>query len=111
MNLLSNAPEGSVQSEYTPNFCIETGLFARLGKGKSGRMVRVGWSLCVYTQGLRRDRLHFLVYLAAYIALALQLGAAVSPEFAGRRASLRKSIPDGVLVLFGSKESDDLHES
>jgi Xaa-Pro aminopeptidase len=46
-----------------------------------------------------------------FFALSLQLGAAVSPEFAARRANLRKSIPDGVLVLFGSKESDDLHES
>jgi Xaa-Pro aminopeptidase len=46
-----------------------------------------------------------------FFALSLQLGAAVSPEFAMRRANLRKSIPDGVLVLFGAKESDDLHES
>lgn len=45
------------------------------------------------------------------LALALPLGAAVSPEFAARRAALRKSIPDGVLVLFGAHESDDLHES
>ena len=35
----------------------------------------------------------------------------MSPDFAARRASLRKSIPNGVLVLFGSHESDDLHES
>jgi Xaa-Pro aminopeptidase len=56
-----------------------------------------------YTQGLPRFLLFF--------ALSVQLGAAVSPEFAARRANLRKSIPDGVLVLFGSKESDDLHES
>jgi Xaa-Pro aminopeptidase len=34
----------------------------------------------------------------------------VSPDFATRRAALRKSIPDGVLVLFGSHESDDLHQ-
>jgi len=45
------------------------------------------------------------------LSLTLQLSAAVSPEFAARRAELRKSIPDGVLVLFGAKESDDLHES
>jgi Xaa-Pro aminopeptidase len=46
-----------------------------------------------------------------FFALSLQLGAAVSPEFATRRANIRKSIPDGVLVLFGAKESEDLHES
>lgn len=40
----------------------------------------------------------------------LQLGAGVSPEFAARRTNLRKSIPDGVLVLFGNKESEDLHD-
>jgi Xaa-Pro aminopeptidase len=48
--------------------------------------------------------------LALLLALALQLAAAVSPEFATRRASLRKSIPDGVLVLFGAHESDDVHQ-
>lgn len=46
-----------------------------------------------------------------FFALSFQLGAAVSPEFAARRANIRKSIPDGVLVLFGAKESEDLHES
>jgi Xaa-Pro aminopeptidase len=55
-----------------------------------------------YTQVLR----HFCLLLA----LTLQLTAAVSPDFATRRTALRKSIPDGVLVLFGSKESEDLHE-
>ena len=35
----------------------------------------------------------------------------MSPDFATRRANLRKSIPDGVLVLFGGKESDDLHNA
>jgi Xaa-Pro aminopeptidase len=45
-----------------------------------------------------------------FLAITLQLGAAVSPEFATRRANLRKSLPDGVLVLFGNKESDDLHD-
>ena len=35
----------------------------------------------------------------------------MSPEFAARRDKLRKSIPNGVLVLFGNKESDDLHYS
>lgn len=46
-----------------------------------------------------------------FFALVLQLAASVSPDFATRRANLRKSIPDGVLVLFGNKESDDLHEA
>ena len=41
---------------------------------------------------------------------ALQLSASVSPEFAARRDKLRESIPNGVLVLFGAKESEDLHE-
>ena len=45
-----------------------------------------------------------------FFAIALRPGAAVSPDFAKRRAELRKEIPDGVLVLFGSKESEDLHE-
>jgi len=43
------------------------------------------------------------------LTLALNLGAAVSPDYAARRAKLRESIPDGVLVLFGAKESEDLH--
>jgi Xaa-Pro aminopeptidase len=51
-----------------------------------------------------------LRYLVILIALGIQLSAAVLPEFATRRANLRKSIPDGVLVLFGNKESEDLHE-
>jgi Xaa-Pro aminopeptidase len=46
-----------------------------------------------------------------FFALVLQLSAAVSPDFAARRTALRKSIPDGVLVLFGSKESEDLHDA
>jgi Xaa-Pro aminopeptidase len=57
----------------------------------------------LYTQGLRRFLLFF--------ALSMQLAAAVSPEFAMRRVNVRKSIPDGILVLFGNKESDDLHDS
>ena len=43
------------------------------------------------------------------LTLALRLGAAVSPDYAARRAKLRENIPDGVLVLFGAKESEDLH--
>jgi Xaa-Pro aminopeptidase len=46
-----------------------------------------------------------------FFALTLELAAAVSPDFATRRANLRKSVPDGVLVLFGNKESDDLHDA
>lgn len=42
---------------------------------------------------------------------ALQvMPAAVSPEFASRREKMRKSMPDGVMVLFGARESEDLHE-
>jgi Xaa-Pro aminopeptidase len=43
------------------------------------------------------------------LTLALRLSAAVSPDFANRRAKLRENIEDGVFVLFGAKESDDLH--
>jgi Xaa-Pro aminopeptidase len=38
------------------------------------------------------------------------MSAAGSPEFAARREKLREAIPNGVLVLFGAKESADLHE-
>jgi Xaa-Pro aminopeptidase len=37
--------------------------------------------------------------------------AAISPDFAARRQKIRESIPDGVLVLFGSKEGEELHYS
>ena len=50
------------------------------------------------------------LFLALTLALTLPVVAAVSPDFAARRASLRKSIPDGPVVLFGSHESEDLHE-
>jgi Xaa-Pro aminopeptidase len=43
------------------------------------------------------------------LLFALPLAAAISPEFAQRREKLRKDIPNGVLVLFGAKEGDDLH--
>jgi Xaa-Pro aminopeptidase len=43
------------------------------------------------------------------LTLVLRLGAAVSPDYAERRQKLREQIPDGVLVLFGAKESEDLH--
>jgi Xaa-Pro aminopeptidase len=43
------------------------------------------------------------------LPLVFQAPAAVSPEFAQRREKLRRDIPNGVLVLFGAKESDDLH--
>ncbi len=54
-----------------------------------------------YTQGLRRTLL--------LLTLALRLGAAVSPDYAARREKLRPDLSDGVFVLFGAKESDDLH--
>ena len=41
--------------------------------------------------------------------MAVQLRAAVSPEFAQRRAKARSNTSDGVLVLFGNKEGEDLH--
>ena len=47
--------------------------------------------------------------LLLILTLVLRLGAAVSPDYAARRAKLREDIPDGVLVLFGAKESEDLH--
>ena len=45
-----------------------------------------------------------------FLVLVGQLAAGAAPEFAARRANLRKAMPDGVLVLFGNKESDDLHD-
>ena len=48
--------------------------------------------------------------ILALTAALLPAQAAPNADFSTRRAQLRKSIPDGVLVLFGSKESDDLHE-
>jgi Xaa-Pro aminopeptidase len=54
-----------------------------------------------YTQDLRR----YLLLLA----FLFRLSAAVSPDYAERRQKLREQIPDGVLVLFGAKESEDLH--
>lgn len=45
------------------------------------------------------------------LALAVQAGgAAVSPEFAERRARMGKLVADSVFVLFGAKESTDLHD-
>ncbi len=43
--------------------------------------------------------------------LALPLAGAVSPEYAARRDKLRASLNKQVVVLFGAKESDDLHYS
>ena len=48
--------------------------------------------------------------LIALFLLLAQLGAAAAPEFAERRTKIGKLIPDGVLVLFGNKESQDVHE-
>lgn len=47
--------------------------------------------------------------LLLVLCLTLQMRAAVSPEFAERRAKFRSGMPDGVLVLFGNQESEDLH--
>jgi Xaa-Pro aminopeptidase len=54
-----------------------------------------------YTQRLRRILLLF--------ALSLPLTAAVSPDYAARRDKLRGMLRKDVIVLFGAKESDDLH--
>lgn len=45
-----------------------------------------------------------------FFVLALPVVAAPSPEFSKRREALRTKIADGVLVLTGNKESEDLHE-
>ena len=42
-------------------------------------------------------------------ALAFQLPAAVSPDYAVRRDKLRAMLRHDVVVLFGAKESEDLH--
>jgi Xaa-Pro aminopeptidase len=42
-------------------------------------------------------------------AAALQLSAGISPEYAARRDRLRAVLRNGVAVLFGAKESEDLH--
>jgi Xaa-Pro aminopeptidase len=42
-------------------------------------------------------------------ALVLPLTAAVSPDLAARRDKLRAMLRKDVLILFGAKESDDLH--
>ena len=54
-----------------------------------------------YTQGLRR--------ILLLLTLGFQLGAAVSPDFAARRDQLRGMLRKDVVVLFGAKESEDLH--
>jgi Xaa-Pro aminopeptidase len=52
-----------------------------------------------------------LLFFTLVLQLAGQKSPVVSPDFAARRANLRKSIPDGILVLFGNKESEDLHDA
>jgi Xaa-Pro aminopeptidase len=66
-------------------------------------------SVCRYTHGLRRLLLIF--GLASGLAtLAPQSGAAAgSPEYAARRDKLRGMLHKDVAVLFGAKESEDLH--
>ncbi len=45
-----------------------------------------------------------------FLALTLQLTAAVSPDFAQRREKLRGRIPGGIAILFGEKEApEELH--
>jgi Xaa-Pro aminopeptidase len=44
-----------------------------------------------------------------FLLLTLNISAALNPDFAERRAKWRKDNPDGILVLFGAKESEDLH--
>jgi Xaa-Pro aminopeptidase len=50
-----------------------------------------------------------LLRILLFFALVPQLLGAVSPEFAQRREKLRKEAADGITVLFGAKESEDLH--
>jgi Xaa-Pro aminopeptidase len=52
-----------------------------------------------------------LLFLLFTLNLAAALSAALNPDFAERRAKWRKDNPDGILVLFGAKESEDLHYS
>ena len=42
-------------------------------------------------------------------AFALHLGAALSQDYATRRDKLRPLLSQNILILFGAKESDDLH--
>lgn len=49
--------------------------------------------------------------LALFLNAASPMAAGISPrEYQERRAELRKSL-DGVMVLFGAEEPDDLHTS
>jgi Xaa-Pro aminopeptidase len=54
------------------------------------------------------ERLRRIVFL---LACSLQLGATAPAEFAARRDKLRAAMPDGVIVLTGARESEDLHYS
>jgi Xaa-Pro aminopeptidase len=47
--------------------------------------------------------------ILVFLGLFTQLLAGVSPEFAQRREKLRKNMPNSIVVLFGAKESEDLH--
>jgi Xaa-Pro aminopeptidase len=64
-----------------------------------------------YTQRVRRPISFFAFLLCAVAPQLVHAASAPSPEPAARREKLRKSLPDGVFVLFGAKESEDLHYS
>jgi Xaa-Pro aminopeptidase len=49
--------------------------------------------------------------IVLFLLLALPLTGAASPEYASRRDKLRASLKKEVVLLFGAKESDDLHYS
>src|SRR5450631_4651561 len=56
-------------------------------------------------------RLVFVLALALLPSGTALMAAGITPqEYQQRRAELRKSL-DGVMVLFGAEESDDLHTS
>ena len=93
--------DGLLLSNHAHRSPFDAGRDCAWGHG-SALQPRFG-SFSRYNQGLRR----ILITLLFATGMA---GAAVSPEFAERREKLRKSIPDGVLVMFGAKESEDLHE-
>ena len=53
----------------------------------------------------------FVLALALFLSGASLTAAGISPrEYQERRAELRKSL-DGVMVLFGAEDPDDLHTS
>jgi Xaa-Pro aminopeptidase len=99
-------------------------LSRTVARQTSARLLPYGGAACAcstriapaarrYTQCVRRQLLLIALLVSPFV---LSLPAAAPPprtipakEFAERREKLRKSIPDGVFVLFGAKESEDLH--